>query len=902
MAGKNGDAHRDNDEDNDDARNNCRDVDSDTDDGSDQPDRRDANDTVIKDAASILEFLAWGRRKDPEHHPTTMGRRTTSAVAANGRADAGLDLDGDVSVGDGSTTAMASTAHTVGMMGSLSEGEEPATAGDVHPLSWRAKNDAPFSGFGGIGGTGGTGGVGMQMPLSGEGSTGYNEPFSDSGAQHPLAIMQLLLPSRKLVDQLVDYHIECLLWYHASFLAPRFRAEVTDFYSSHGGLIEGRSTGGSNHHTPGVDLQWMALFFAVLAGSLTSAPAAHALAWGFREPERHTLCKHWFQAALACLNRDQYMANHSIYACQAIATMTISAHMLGFSNTQSIQLAAAVRIAQSLGLHRLGEDAGRQGGRAAMVEAELGRRVWNQLCSQDWFGIPFSESYLINPLHSQTAKPANCHDEDIAAAAMPTSNGGAPTKKSSFPDAPLPDSEPTIAGYSRFLSTIASIMPRLQDGLLACNTAYTRYQQVLAWDAHMRTLATADRPAFLGQQVPLQPHWPTWISWARRALAISSGHKIIMIHRSCLSESFTNPAFAFTRQTCIAASKTIIKEYRAVVCEEGPVLWVHQAFSVAASIILILDVLHRRPGEERQHAEHERLVEEVVAILRQFPHSMIAVRGIRLLRALLDEVGGRASSAAGSNGNSSTVNTYNNNNNSGSSVAAMAAGANSNSNAVARKRRRHGSALTSPSATSRTGDGSNDSDALPATPSGRQQQRSGFNVPAFIRTFCQGGDTGGSGGGMPRHAAKRHPKQQRIAPRTGRQRLQEVGPTAMTTVATTTTMTPTNMAVGPRSARAALREGATDTGAAGDKQRSGHADATREDLPADHGHQLAHNALGQMDLAECFTVASDEQMPLSNYADPNQLDASVLMPPGWDNSSNGFENLLYLANHDFSLL
>ncbi|CAK7229228.1 hypothetical protein SCUCBS95973_007150 [Sporothrix curviconia] len=669
MEGEDGDAHEP------DINSNNKDHRDTNSDNNGPRDRRDTSDTVIKDAASILEFLAWGRRKDPKHHPTTAGRRNSSSVA-----------DSDASVGDGRTTAAASTADTLtAAMPMLLEEDEPAASGDVHPLTWPARNGAPFISGGSINGRCGP---------PGSGSSGYDEPFGDGSAQHPLAVMQLLLPSRKLVEQLVDYHIDCLLWYHASFLAPSFRADLADFYDRHGGSVEYASS--ASRTTSPVDLQWVALLFAVLAGSLTTAPAPQALAWGFREPERHTLCKHWFQAALACLSRDQYMANHSIYACQAIATMTISAHILGFSNTQSIQLAAAVRIAQSLGLHRLGEDAGRQGGRAALAEAEMGRRVWNQLCSQDWFGIPFSESYLVNPLHSQTSKPANCHDEDIEAA------GAA----SSFP-ASLPESEPTVSGYCRFLHTIASIMPRLQDGLLACNTAYTRYQQVLSWDAHMRTLATADRPIFLTSQVPLQPHWPVWIPWARRALAISSGHKIIMIHRSCLSKSFTSPAFAFTRHTCIAASKTIIKEYKAVACEEGPVLWVHQAFSVAASIILILDVLHRQPGEEQQHAEHEGLVQDVVSILQQYPHSMIAVRGIKLLCALLDEVGERSATTA-------------------NSAAAVDASA-----GTTRKRKRH---ETVPPAETR----SLDTDDGCPLPSSSTRQRNGFNVPAFIRNYCHG--------------------------------------------------------------------------------------------------------------------------------------------------------------------
>jgi hypothetical protein len=110
-----------------------------------------------------------------------------------------------------------------------------------------------------------------------------------------------------------------------------------------------------------------------------------------------------------------------------------------------------------------------------------------------------------------------------------------------------------------------------------------------------------------------------------------------MIHRSFLSESFSNPAFAFNRRTCLAAFKTIIKEYKSVVVEDGPVWWIHQAFSVAAAIILILDVLHGDPAEA-ERAEHRNLAEDVVGILTLCQNSMIASRGVKLLGALLAEV------------------------------------------------------------------------------------------------------------------------------------------------------------------------------------------------------------------------------------------------------------------------
>ncbi|PVI04812.1 hypothetical protein DM02DRAFT_517889 [Periconia macrospinosa] len=479
------------------------------------------NDSVIQDAASILEFLAWGRRKDPDVH----------------------------------NIVSPEVEHT-----------------DLH-------ENTP-------------------------------DPFSDCSS---LTVVQLLIPSASHVQQLVDYHCDDLLWYHGSFFTPTFRTQLQIFWDRHDGKLT----------SPGINLQWVALLFSVMAGSLTCAPTAQAQSWGYRDTEQATLSKRWFQAVTTCLNHANYTSNLSIFSCQAIATGTISAHLLGFSSSQSIHLAAAVRVAQSLGLHRLGARA-----TGSIIEKEIGRRVWTQLCSQDWFGIPFSESYLINPLYSTSQPASHCHDHDLV---------------------PLPLHVPTITSYCRFLYDIASIMPQLQDGLMSCNTPYTRYEQVLKWDARLRSLAIQDRPAFLNS-LPLDPSWPSWIPWARRALAISSSHKIIMIHRSFLSDSFTNTAFAFTRRTCLAASKTIIKEYKHVCEENGPVLWIHQAFAVAAAIILSLDILHR-DRDTQKIPEHLQLVETVVVLLRSCRNSMIATRGVRLLEALLAEISKLGSTSRGSKRN-----------------------------------------------------------------------------------------------------------------------------------------------------------------------------------------------------------------------------------------------------------
>ena len=71
-----------------------------------------------------------------------------------------------------------------------------------------------------------------------------------------------------------------------------------------------------------------------------------------------------------------------------------------FSNSQSVLLASAVRIGHSLGLHRLSrpkKSAYDPDGDnlPETIQKEVGRRVWQQLATQDWFSVPFSETYCM---------------------------------------------------------------------------------------------------------------------------------------------------------------------------------------------------------------------------------------------------------------------------------------------------------------------------------------------------------------------------------------------------------------------------------------------------------------------------------------------------------------------------
>lgn len=56
-----------------------------------------------------------------------------------------------------------------------------------------------------------------------------------------------------------------------------------------------------------------------------------------------------------------------------------------------------------------------------------------------------------------------------------------------------------------------------------------------------------------------------------------------MIHCNMLGKSMTDPVFSFTRKTCVAASKTILKMLQQPFDEDRPILWIEQAFTVTAS-------------------------------------------------------------------------------------------------------------------------------------------------------------------------------------------------------------------------------------------------------------------------------------------------------------------------------
>ena len=73
----------------------------------------------------------------------------------------------------------------------------------------------------------------------------------------------------------------------------------------------------------------------------------------------------------------------------------------------TVLLASAIRIGQTLNIHRLGPDPTRPQSRENFLAREIEKSVWLFLCNQDWFLIPFSNAHSISPDYCTTPLPLN---------------------------------------------------------------------------------------------------------------------------------------------------------------------------------------------------------------------------------------------------------------------------------------------------------------------------------------------------------------------------------------------------------------------------------------------------------------------------------------------------------------
>lgn len=365
--------------------------------------------------------------------------------------------------------------------------------------------------------------------------------------------LQKLVPHGPLVFQLVEYYQDCLAWHLGGLVCmPAFYRELRSSFQRSGTL-----------RLDSLDMRWCALVFSIMGASITSAPNAIVSRWQISHSQRQSLSREWYDATLSCLAQANYTARPHIDAIQAIEVLSLSAHVLGFSVQQYILFGSALRMAQSLGLQRIRQPALEFGEDhipttpdhvTVALERETSRRVWLQLCVHDWFSASSADTVSVNSKHYGSAFPRRI-DENTAA--QVAENVALPVD------------------FGIYLLKLGHVLAEFHDAIWTETATDVRYGIVLKFDAKLRTLGEKSLPnSFRSEDAPV------WTRWARNCATTLQANKIILIHRSFLSQSFIDERYAYSRWASVSASRTLIREGEvALIDAERPRMWNDQVVS-----------------------------------------------------------------------------------------------------------------------------------------------------------------------------------------------------------------------------------------------------------------------------------------------------------------------------------
>lgn len=261
----------------------------------------------------------------------------------------------------------------------------------------------------------------------------------------------------------------------------------------------------------------------------------------------------WYDAAVFCLNRADFMRNHDKRAIQAIAMLTTVSNNIGDGALQMTFRSAAIRIGQSL---RLGSRQAPHGIDPAEQECE--RRLWWTLLICEWLAIPYRPP-CIGP-----------HDFDVE---LPQLWDNGPGSSQATDNSVSVNNQPDQVQYHLAMSSIARIHQAFRASLVhVAHSAHETLKLVQRTDdalakiidtlpAHLRndsssTLETATLAISMPQWAPLQ----------RNQLALVLLYYRMVINRVMQDYWIESPQTYTTSQAiCIGSAKgitSLIDEYK----------------------------------------------------------------------------------------------------------------------------------------------------------------------------------------------------------------------------------------------------------------------------------------------------------------------------------------------------
>ncbi|GAA5933482.1 hypothetical protein JCM1841_001328 [Sporobolomyces salmonicolor] len=402
-------------------------------------------------------------------------------------------------------------------------------------------------------------------------------------------------------------------WHHSVIHSPFFFAQLAAFRDLGYERFERCSLG------------WLSSYFALLAVSTKLVGPAEQAELGWSEEETSRAACRWFQCAIACLYRQNFLQCHEFACLQAIALLVLSGRDAGSATLIASLLSSGLSIAQDLGLHRLVTDeqwtASMEGKplrhRAkALVERELQKRVLWALVHSEWFAIPFKGYSLLAKLQIETPLPLNATNEDLATGDVVNRHR---------------DEYTCVSWLLQYIDIGSSMATAFESNGPAKATASQAYQAFLEADRQLEAILT-NLPAWLrpgGDTTGM----PDLVDTMRSTFLISLQHKILSIHRPFLAKPSRATTYSFSHRRVVDAARAILREATRV---QGVRIWTVLYHISVASFSMSLELF-----EQLKHPspENEAIRDEIFQALPTLDGlkqaSSIAERGLGLVLPLL---------------------------------------------------------------------------------------------------------------------------------------------------------------------------------------------------------------------------------------------------------------------------
>lgn len=388
-----------------------------------------------------------------------------------------------------------------------------------------------------------------------------------------------------------------------------------------------------------ISTPFLAVYFVVITLGLYFMDSDEAAKHFSSREEVQSLCDQWYAAARACQWSSDFIANHTLENLQATILMSVLMNNRDRADAAWALLGAAIKMAQGLGLSRLGAEQQSVDGRPlpmwkgrweSLIQREVGRRIWWNLVFLDWSLAPsYNFACSIHPDQIKCALPANIEDEDLI--------DGQPIR-------PQPESVRTRMSFQLAKLKFAEISQR--QIWQANNNNHPPYSFILSVDRELRK-AMLELPAFFQ---PDNSNGPTSNDpkalveyYEKITLSLAIHSRMLRLHRPWLSRGYEDERFAYSKEQCIRAARASL---RMMSDNNGvaPFLekwWIPLFYVTVSGMVVIIDLLKTAKREMKSKVTEEKIAEVKGAVdqMRKVAQSSIpAQSAIKVMDFLMAEV------------------------------------------------------------------------------------------------------------------------------------------------------------------------------------------------------------------------------------------------------------------------